>query len=72
MLSDKIRELRKQSKISQEKLAEQIGVSRQAVTKWETSRGEPGVDSLIQLATYFGISVDELLDYRAETENHPK
>lgn len=64
MLSNKIRELRKQSKISQEKLAEQIGVSRQAVTKWETNRGEPGVDNLIQLATYFGISVDELLDYR--------
>ena len=68
MLSDKIRELRKRSKISQEKLAEQIGVSRQAVTKWETSRGEPGVDSLIQLANYFGITVDELLDYRAKPE----
>ena len=68
MLSDKIRELRKQSRISQEKLAEQIGVSRQAVTKWETSRGEPGVDSLIQLANYFGITVDELLDYRAKPE----
>lgn len=70
MLSDKIRELRKRSKISQEKLAEQIGVSRQAVTKWETSRGEPGVDSLIQLANYFGITVDELLDYRANPEKN--
>ena len=70
MLSDKIRELRKRSKISQEKLAEQIGVSRQAVTKWETRRGEPGVDNLIQLANYFGITVDELLDYRLTPEKH--
>jgi len=42
MLSDKIRELRKQSKISQEKLAEQIGVSRQAVTNWESGRARCG------------------------------
>ena len=42
MLSNKIRDLRIQSKISQEKLAEQIGVSRQAVTNWESGRARCG------------------------------
>ena len=68
MLSGRIKELRKQAKISQETLAEKVGVSRQTVTKWETDRGEPGIANLIQLADVFSISVDELLGHSpAET-----
>ena len=52
---------RKDSGLSQEELAEKIGVSRQAVSKWERSEASPDTDNLIRLAELYGISLDELL-----------
>ena len=58
---EKLQELRKQRGITQEELAEVLYVSRTAVSKWESGRGYPNIDSLKALAAYFGLTVDELL-----------
>ena len=60
-LEDQIRTLRKQAGLSQEKLAELTGVSRQAVTKWESGTGVPDIANLVSIAELFGVSLDELL-----------
>lgn len=52
---------RKQAGLSQESLAERLGVSRQAVSKWERSESSPDTDNLIALAQLYGVSLDELL-----------
>ena len=65
-LGEKIKDLRKAASITQEELAEKIGVSRQAVTKWESDVGMPDVENLKIIATLFNITVDELLDYKKE------
>lgn len=65
-LGEKIKELRKGTNITQEELAEKIGVSRQAVTKWESDIGMPDIENLKNIATLFNITVDELLDYKKE------
>ncbi len=54
-------ELRKEHKLSQEALAENLGLSRQAISKWERAEASPDTDNLIALATLYGISLDELL-----------
>ena len=59
--SEKLKTLRKQFKFSQEQLAEKIGVSRQAITKWETEGGLPDIENLMAIATLFSVSMDELL-----------
>lgn len=59
--------------LSQEKLAEQVGVSRQAVSKWELGDAMPDTDKLVPLARALGISVDTLLDHHPqEAEETPK
>lgn len=60
-LSDKIKTHRQRIGLSQEQLAEKLCVSRQAVTKWETSLGTPDIQNLQNLASIFGCSVDSLL-----------
>ena len=60
-LSEKILSLRTGLGLSQEELAEQLAVSRQSVSKWETGQSVPDLDKLIKLADLFGISVDELV-----------
>ena len=65
-LGEKIKGLRKDTNITQEELAEKIGVSRQAVTKWESDLGMPDVENLKSIATLFNITIDELLDYKKE------
>ena len=57
----KLQELRKQKGITQEELAEALFVSRAAVSKWESGRGYPNIDSLRAISKYFSISIDELL-----------
>ena len=57
--------------ISQEQLAEQVGVSRQAVSKWEVGDAIPDTDKLIPLARALGITVDELLGNVTETQSAP-
>lgn len=59
--ASKLKALRKQFGLSQEVLASRIGVSRQAVTKWETDGGLPDIENLMAIAALFSISLDELL-----------
>ena len=58
---NKLQELRKQKGLTQEELAESLFVSRTAVSKWESGRGYPNIDSLKAIAKFFGITIDELL-----------
>lgn len=68
-LGDKIRQLRKSRGISQEVLAQFLGVTFQAVSKWETGTALPDVTMIPALASFFGVSTDELFDYnRLEAE----
>ena len=60
-LSEKIYACRKKQGLSQEKLAEKLGVSRQAVSKWETGESEPEISKLNAIAQTFGVTVDWLL-----------
>lgn len=58
---EKLQELRKQKGLTQEELAEALYVSRTAVSKWESGRGYPNIDSLKAMAKFFGRTIDELL-----------
>ncbi len=60
-LGERIQNLRKKNGCSQEKLAEKLNVSRQAVQKWEQNMCEPSVDSLTLMASIFDVSLDYLL-----------
>lgn len=61
-----IAEKRKEKGITQDELANYIGVSKASVSKWETGQSYPDVTFLPQLATYFNISIDELMDYKPQ------
>jgi len=67
-IANKLVNLRKQLGLSQEGLAEKIGVSRQAVSKWERSESSPDTENLIALSKIYGVSIDEMLDYDVNTE----
>lgn len=58
--NEKLQELRKTRNLTQEELAEAIFVSRTAVSKWESGRGYPSIDSLKELSRFFSVSIDEL------------
>lgn len=58
---EKLQELRKSKGLTQEELAEALYVSRTAVSKWESGRGYPSIDSLKEISSYFSVSIDELL-----------
>ena len=58
---NKLRTLRKAKGLSQENLAKQLGISRQAISKWESNLSQPDIDNIIQLCKIFQISADELL-----------
>ena len=60
-LSDRIQYLRKARGISQEGLADQLGVSRQAVSKWESEQSMPDLDKIISMSDYFEVTTDYLL-----------
>ncbi len=59
--NEKLQELRKQKGLTQEELAEFLYVSRTAISKWESGRGYPNIDSLKTIAKFFGVTIDELL-----------
>ena len=59
-LGERIKELRRKNGFSQEKIAELVGISRQAVTKWEAGQSAPSMANLLALAELFGVSLDEL------------
>lgn len=60
-LSEKLYTLRKKSGLSQEQLAEQLNVSRQAISKWESGASCPESDKLIAISNYFNVSLDYLM-----------
>ena len=62
MVSEKLKELRKKSGLTQEQLAEKLNVSRQAVTKWESGLGLPDIENLKNISLIFHVSTDPLLD----------
>jgi transcriptional regulator with XRE-family HTH domain len=71
---EKLQELRKSRGLTQEELAEALYVSRTAVSKWESGRGYPSIDSLKEISNYFSVTIDELLSgekliFIAEKEN---
>ena len=59
--NEKLQELRKQNGLTQEELAEELYVSRTAVSKWESGRGYPNIDSLKAIARFFNVTIDALL-----------
>lgn len=61
MFSERIKKLREENNISQIDLAEYLGISQQALSKWENGKNEPDNDSLIKIAKYFNVSTDYLL-----------
>ena len=60
-VSERIKELRIEREWSQEQMAERLGVSRQAITKWETGAGAPDIENLMAIAQLFGVTTDSLL-----------
>lgn len=66
--AEKLKSIRKQSEMSQEQLAEKLGVSRQAVTKWETDAGIPDIENIKAISSLFDISIDELLSNNKGTK----
>lgn len=69
LLADKIIALRKQKSWSQEELAEQLGVSRQSISKWESMQMVPSLDKIVKLAEVFAVSTDFLLREEIEDPN---
>lgn len=72
--NEKLQELRKSKGMTQEDLAEALYVSRTAISKWESGRGYPNIDSLKDISKFFSVSIDELLSSEkvlsiAEKEN---
>ena len=69
-LSDKITTLRKSNGWSQEDLAEQLNVSRQAISRWENGTALPDAQNILQISKLFGVSADYLLndDYESDTD----
>ena len=75
--NEKLQELRKRKGLTQEELAEALFVSRTAVSKWESGRGFPSIDSLKAISAFFSVSLDELLSGEelltiAETDSRKK
>lgn len=72
--NEKLQELRKSKGLTQEELAEALYVSRTAISKWESGRGYPSIDSLKEISKFFSVTIDELLSSEkivniAEREN---
>ena len=67
MLSERIYQFRRKSGLSQEQLAEKVGVSRQAISKWESGASTPELEKLLELSKCFNITLDELV--KEETVN---
>ena len=75
--NEKLQELRKKKDLTQEELAEALYVSRTAISKWESGRGLPNIDSLKAISKFFSVTIDELLSCEqvlniAEDDNEQK
>lgn len=70
--ADKMQELRKSKGWSQDFLAEKLGLSRQAISKWERGESSPDTDNLIALANLYGVTLDDLLDTKKDAKEIKK
>ena len=59
--SENLKKIRKEQNLSQEELADELGVSRQAISKWESSQAYPEMDKIIMLCDKFNLNIDDLL-----------
>lgn len=71
MFQDNLIFLRKLHKMTQEKLAEHLGMSRQTISKWETGESSPDIHQCRQLADLFGVSLDDLVCYESDVNKLP-
>lgn len=60
-IAERLQELRKRSGYSQEQVAEMLGLSRQAVSKWESGQGKPEIDNIVKLTEIYNVSADYIL-----------
>lgn len=60
-IADRLQDLRKKAGYSQEQVAEMLGLSRQAVSKWESGQGKPEIDNIVKLTEIYHVSADYLL-----------
>ena len=71
-IGEKIKQLRKSNHMSQEELAEKLGVSRQSVSQWEQNATQPSLDNLIAISKEFNVSVDDITRDDIEEQDKPK
>ncbi len=71
MLSDNLRSLRRRRGENQEQVAEAVGITRQALSKWESGASLPDLPNCAALADYYGVTVDDLLRYDPAREGLP-
>lgn len=71
-IANRLTNLRKEKGLSQEQLAESLGISRQAVSKWERAEASPDTDNLIELARLYNVSIDYLVCLKQEKEEKDK
>ena len=69
-VANSIKKLRQDKQLSQEQLAEQLHVTRQAVSNWETGKTQPDVDTLTQLASIFDVSVERIIYGKVKPRFH--
>lgn len=69
---DRLKQIRTSQGLSQEQLAEKIGVSRQAITKWETKKGLPDIENMVILAEIFKVTLDELVQQGSPLQSRQK
>lgn len=71
-LSENLKKIRKDNNLSQEQLAEKLGVSRQSVSKWESNQAYPEMDKMLQICQLFNLNIDELLNQDYKEVNNTK
>lgn len=72
MLSDQIRKYRKEKGLSQDELAEKLGVSRQSISLWENGQTQPTIENILALARIFNVSTDAILGNTEEVITIPR
>lgn len=71
-LADNLKKIRKENNLSQEQLAEKLGVSRQSVSKWESNQAYPEMDKMLQICQLFNLNIDDLLNQDIKEVNNNK
>lgn len=74
-ISDRLQDLRKKANYSQEQVADLLGISRQAISKWESGQGKPELDNIIKLTEIYNVSADYIIsgqEHSVEIVPQPK